>query len=79
MVESIGLRLVFHIVLHDHDIQNLIQFKIKSYFITFRDFKPMLSDMVYGLGNQQERGWLQDITIFNENHNAIFYPHKEWL
>jgi hypothetical protein len=33
----------------------------------------MLSDIVYGLGNQQEWGWLQDITIFNENHNAILF------
>ncbi len=57
------------------EIQNLIQFKIKSYFITFLDFKPMLSDIVYGLGNQQEGGWLQDITLFNENRNAIFSIH----
>jgi hypothetical protein len=33
----------------------------------------MLSDIVYGLGNQQEWGWLQDITIFSENHNAILF------
>jgi len=50
----------------------------------------MLSDIVYGLGNQQERGWLQDITIFNENHNAILFitqgvvikkihPQSKWL
>lgn len=57
------------------DIQNLIQFKIKSYFITFPYFKPMLSDIVCGLGDQQEWGWLQDITIFNENHNAILFYH----
>jgi hypothetical protein len=37
--------------------------------------KPMLSDIVYGLGNQQEGGWLQGITLFNENHNAIFFIH----
>jgi hypothetical protein len=35
----------------------------------------MLSDIVHGLGNQQEGGWLQDITLFNENHNAIFFIH----